>query len=174
MIFLLAAVSFILRAMFLAGDVSEPVANLLSFLIVGVIVGGVGASLVMKAINTLKKETPIPTKTVKTLEEDKEWVQKESLMKNEEVQNTEDRSSSEIASDIRERRNRMDATLDELSNQFTVRSIVNSALDWWANRQASDARRGSGEERLSECSFPSKEAPCSSGPSCHRRRLDDH
>jgi ElaB/YqjD/DUF883 family membrane-anchored ribosome-binding protein len=29
----------------------------------------------------------------------------------------------------------MDATLDELSNQFTVRSIVNSALDWWVNRQ---------------------------------------
>jgi ElaB/YqjD/DUF883 family membrane-anchored ribosome-binding protein len=56
-------------------------------------------------------------------------------MKNEEIQNTEDRSSSEIASDIRERRSRMDATLDELSNQFTVRSIVNSALDWWVNRQ---------------------------------------
>jgi ElaB/YqjD/DUF883 family membrane-anchored ribosome-binding protein len=56
-------------------------------------------------------------------------------MKNEEVQNTEDRSSTEIASDIRERRNRMDSTLDELSNQFTVRSIVNSALDWWADRQ---------------------------------------
>jgi ElaB/YqjD/DUF883 family membrane-anchored ribosome-binding protein len=58
-------------------------------------------------------------------------------MKNEEVQNTEDRSSTEIASDIRERRNRMDATLDELSNQFTVRSIVTSALDWWENRQVS-------------------------------------
>ena len=58
-------------------------------------------------------------------------------MKNEEVQNTEDRSSSEIASDIRERRNRMDATLDELSNQFTVRSIVNSVLDWCVNRQVS-------------------------------------
>jgi ElaB/YqjD/DUF883 family membrane-anchored ribosome-binding protein len=58
-------------------------------------------------------------------------------MKNEEIQNTEDRSSSEIASDIRERRSRMDATLDELSNQFTVRSIVNSALDWWVNCQGS-------------------------------------
>jgi ElaB/YqjD/DUF883 family membrane-anchored ribosome-binding protein len=56
-------------------------------------------------------------------------------MKNEEFNNTEDRSPTEIASDIRERRNRMDATLDELSNQFTVRSIVNSALDWWVNRQ---------------------------------------
>jgi hypothetical protein len=60
---------------------------------------------------------------------------KESLMKNEEFNNTEDRSSTEIASDIRQRRNRMDTTLDELSNQFTVRSIVNSALDWWVNRQ---------------------------------------
>lgn len=58
-------------------------------------------------------------------------------MKNEEVQNTEDRSSTEIATDIRERRNRMDATLDELSNQFTVRSIVNSVLDWCVNRQVS-------------------------------------
>jgi ElaB/YqjD/DUF883 family membrane-anchored ribosome-binding protein len=58
-------------------------------------------------------------------------------MKNEEVQNTEDRSSSEIASDIRERRNRMDTTLDELSNQFTVRSIVNSVLDWFASREVS-------------------------------------
>jgi hypothetical protein len=58
-------------------------------------------------------------------------------MKNEEVQNTEDRSSTEIASDIRERRSRMDATLDELSNQFTVRSIVNSVLDWCVNRQVS-------------------------------------
>ena len=58
-------------------------------------------------------------------------------MKNEEVQNTEDRSSSEIASDIRERRNRMDETLGELSNQFTVRSIVNSVLDWCVNRQVS-------------------------------------
>jgi Putative Actinobacterial Holin-X, holin superfamily III len=75
MIFLLVAVSFTLRALFLAGDVSEPVANLLSFLIVGAIVGGVGASLVTKAINTLKRETPIPTKTVNTLKEDKAWVQ---------------------------------------------------------------------------------------------------
>jgi flagellar motor component MotA len=76
LIFLLVAVSFILRAMFLAGDVSEPVANLLSFLIVGATIGGVGASLVMKAINTLKNETPIPTKTAETLKEDKEWVQR--------------------------------------------------------------------------------------------------
>jgi hypothetical protein len=58
-------------------------------------------------------------------------------MKNEEVQNTEDRSSTEIASDIRERRNRMDATLGELSNQFTVRSIVNSVLDWFMSREGS-------------------------------------
>jgi hypothetical protein len=90
----------------------------------------------MKAINTLKNETPIPTKTAETLKEDKEWVKGKSQEKRRSY-DTEDRSSTEIASDIRERRNRMDATLDELSNQFTVRSILTSALDWWVNRQVS-------------------------------------
>jgi len=41
------------------------------------------------------------------------------------------RSSSEIESDIRETRGRMDSTLDELSNRLTARSLMNSALDWW-------------------------------------------
>ena len=43
----------------------------------------------------------------------------------------ETRSSAEIESDIRETRNRMDATLDELGNRLTPRSLLNSALDWW-------------------------------------------
>jgi ElaB/YqjD/DUF883 family membrane-anchored ribosome-binding protein len=80
-------------------------------------------------------------------------------MKNEEVQNTEDRSSSEIASDIRERRNRMDATLDELSNQFTVRSIVNSALDWWANRQAPVPGGGVARSAYRNVAFQVKKHP---------------
>jgi hypothetical protein len=84
---------------------------------------------------------------------------KESLMKNEEVQNTEDRSSSEIASDIRERRNRMDATLDELSNQFTVRSIVNSALDWWANRQVAMPGGGVAKSAYRNVAYQVKKHP---------------
>jgi hypothetical protein len=84
---------------------------------------------------------------------------KESLMKNEEVQNTEDRSSTEIASDIRERRNRMDATLDELSNQFTVRSIVNSALDWWANRQVAMPGGGVAKSAYRNVAYQVKKHP---------------
>ena len=80
-------------------------------------------------------------------------------MKNEEVQNTEDRSSTEIASDIRERRNRMDATLDELSNQFTVRSIVNSALDWWANRQVAMPGGGVAKSAYRNVAYQVKKHP---------------
>jgi ElaB/YqjD/DUF883 family membrane-anchored ribosome-binding protein len=80
-------------------------------------------------------------------------------MKNEEAQNTEDRSSSEIASDIRERRNRMDATLDELSNQFTVRSIVTSALDWWANRQVAVPGGGVAKSAYRNVAYQVKKHP---------------
>jgi len=44
------------------------------------------------------------------------------------------RSSTEIEGDIRRTRGRMDATLDELGDRLTARSIVNSALDWWEKR----------------------------------------
>jgi ElaB/YqjD/DUF883 family membrane-anchored ribosome-binding protein len=80
-------------------------------------------------------------------------------MKNEEVQNTEDRSSTEIASDIRERRNRMDATLDELSNQFTVRSIVNSVLDWCVNRQVSMPGGGVAKSAYRNVAYQVKKHP---------------
>lgn len=41
------------------------------------------------------------------------------------------RSSSEIESDIRQTRSRMDSTLDQLGERLTARSLLNSALDWW-------------------------------------------
>ncbi|RYD84290.1 MAG: DUF3618 domain-containing protein [Verrucomicrobiaceae bacterium] len=46
------------------------------------------------------------------------------------------RSSNEIESDIRRTRGRMDATLDELSERLTARSILNMALDLWDARAA--------------------------------------
>jgi len=46
----------------------------------------------------------------------------------------ETRSSAEIENDIRRTRGRMDATLDELGNRLTARSLLNSALDWWEQR----------------------------------------
>jgi hypothetical protein len=41
------------------------------------------------------------------------------------------RSSGQIAADIRETRSRMDSTLDQLGNRLTPRSLLNSAFDWW-------------------------------------------
>ena len=55
-------------------------------------------------------------------------------MTNEDLQDKEPRSSTEIESHIRQTRGRMDATLDELSNRMTARSLLNSALDWWESR----------------------------------------
>ena len=44
---------------------------------------------------------------------------------------TDDRSSREIEQDIRERRGQMDATLDELGDRLTLRSLFETALKWW-------------------------------------------
>jgi hypothetical protein len=41
-----------------------------------------------------------------------------------------------IGAPSRQTRGRMDATLDELSNRMTARSLLNSALDWWESRNA--------------------------------------
>jgi len=46
------------------------------------------------------------------------------------------RSSAEIEADIRQTRGRMDATLDELGERLTARSLLNSALDWWESPSA--------------------------------------
>ena len=55
-------------------------------------------------------------------------------MTNEELHDKEPRSSTEIESDIRQTRGRMDANLDELGDRMTARSLLNSALDWWESR----------------------------------------
>lgn len=52
----------------------------------------------------------------------------------------ENRSSAEIESEIRETRSRMDATLDELGNRLTPRSLINSAFDWWESPEAGGQR----------------------------------
>jgi H+/Cl- antiporter ClcA len=72
---ILQGLSFMLREQFILRGMSEANATLLGFLIVGVVVGLIGAVLIVKALNTLKKESLTPTKTAETLKEDKEWVQ---------------------------------------------------------------------------------------------------
>ena len=75
LILILLGISFLLRDLFILQGVKEANATLWGFLTVGVVVGGIGAILIIKALNTLKRESLTPTKTAETLKEDKEWVQ---------------------------------------------------------------------------------------------------
>jgi hypothetical protein len=75
LILILLGFSFLLGGLFLSWGMSEASAALLGFLVVGAVVGAIGAILVIKALDTLKKEPLTPTKTAGTLKEDKEWVQ---------------------------------------------------------------------------------------------------
>ena len=69
---ILQGLSLLLRALFIAGGMSEASASLLGFLIIGAVVGAI---LILKSLNTLKKEPLTPTKTAETLKQDKEWIQ---------------------------------------------------------------------------------------------------
>jgi hypothetical protein len=75
LIIILQGISLLLRDLFISAGMNPASASLLGFLIVGAVVGVVGAILIVKALNTLKKEPLTPTKTAETLKEDKEWVQ---------------------------------------------------------------------------------------------------
>lgn len=75
LLLILQGLSLMLREQFILRGMSETNASLLGFLIVGVAVGMIGAVLIVKALNTLKKESLTPTKTAETLKEDKEWAQ---------------------------------------------------------------------------------------------------
>jgi uncharacterized membrane protein YqjE len=50
----------------------------LSALIVGVVVAGIGGFLVMRGIDDLKNQSPVPQQTVETLREDQEWIKRQT------------------------------------------------------------------------------------------------
>jgi hypothetical protein len=75
LILFLQGIGLLLRDLFISGGMNQASASLLGFLIVGGVIGIIGALLIVKALNTLKKEPLTPTKTAETLREDKEWVQ---------------------------------------------------------------------------------------------------
>ena len=76
---ILQGISFLLRDFLILQGMNQASASLLGFLSVGAVVGVLGALLIVKALNTLKKEPLTPIKTAKTLKEDKEWVQSKVL-----------------------------------------------------------------------------------------------
>ena len=95
-------------------------------------------------------------------------------MTNEELHDQEHRSSTEIESDIRQTRGRMDATLDELGDRLSARSLLNSALDWWESRGV-----GASQWRRHKGHLPNRRSVCEREsypiPACRSwRGLDDH
>jgi fucose 4-O-acetylase-like acetyltransferase len=73
--FILLATAFLIRGQLVSRDVNEGTATFLGVLIVGVVVGIIAAILIGKAIATLKSSSLTPNKTIRTLKEDKAWVQ---------------------------------------------------------------------------------------------------
>jgi hypothetical protein len=74
-ILLLLAASAGLFEGFLAMGLSESVARWLAPLLVGIAIGAVGYALVQKAIGALKGFTPVPRRTVRTLQESRKWLE---------------------------------------------------------------------------------------------------
>jgi uncharacterized BrkB/YihY/UPF0761 family membrane protein len=75
LIVLLLAASAGLRTGLIAMDLISPLtADWLAPLIVAAVVIVIGYVLLQKAINTLKEETVVPERTVKTVQDDKNWI----------------------------------------------------------------------------------------------------
>lgn len=74
-IFLLLAISSSISQAFVAQGVEMGWAIFLGLLIVALIIGTVSIAMIVKGIQTLKKLSLIPEKTVETLKEDKKWAQ---------------------------------------------------------------------------------------------------
>jgi hypothetical protein len=74
LIVLLLAIAAGLYIGLLAMGVAVAIAMWLAPLIVGVIVIAIGYAMLQKAINTLQNEPAMPQRTVKTVQDDKNWI----------------------------------------------------------------------------------------------------
>ena len=75
LVLVLLSFAWALRELFVSRGMSEGISMFLGLLIVGAIVGGLSAALITKGIAGLKGTSLAPEKTVRTLKEDKNWVQ---------------------------------------------------------------------------------------------------
>ena len=75
LIFLLLALSALISQALVAQEISLGWATFLGFLIVALIAGIASTAIILKGIQTLKKVSLVPDKTIETLKEDKTWAQ---------------------------------------------------------------------------------------------------
>jgi hypothetical protein len=74
-IFLFLAISSLISQAFVNHGVSIVWAIFLGLLIVALVVGAASVGMILKGVQTLKKLSLVPEKTVETLKEDKTWAQ---------------------------------------------------------------------------------------------------
>jgi len=74
--FLLLALSSLIAQMFVAHGLSVGLATFLGLLIVAFIIGVISIAMIVKGVQTLKRLSLVPEKTLETLKEDKTWAQK--------------------------------------------------------------------------------------------------
>jgi hypothetical protein len=76
LIILLSSFGYLLADLFERRGMSPGMSAFLGFLILAIIVAIIGGALIMKAIKALKSEPVAPTRTVQSLQEDKQWAQR--------------------------------------------------------------------------------------------------
>lgn len=74
LIVLLMGLGYLLSAGLVKAGLSLATAAWLGPLIVGVVVAIVGYVMIRKGINALKRESPVPEQTVRSLQENQEWI----------------------------------------------------------------------------------------------------
>lgn len=74
MVFILLGLSHGLTALFVSAGLTPMTSLWLGPLAVGVVVAIVGYIVLRKGLNTLKRETPVPEQTIRSLQENQEWV----------------------------------------------------------------------------------------------------
>lgn len=73
--FLFLFLNNLLRTGLTATGLSDPVSSWIAPLMMGMLLGIGALLLALKAIRAMKKETPLPEKTLESLREDKDWIQ---------------------------------------------------------------------------------------------------
>lgn len=71
------ALAFLVSTLFAGVDVSQPARYALGFVITGIAYLSIGGAVIVISKNRLAKQGIVPPRTLKELERDKEWLQKE-------------------------------------------------------------------------------------------------
>ena len=126
LIVILLAFGFLLIFAFEAAGLSELMAGFLGFLVIGLLVIGIGGALIKKAIGQFKKESLMPERTIHTLQELR-GTETVTLAKSQSEDGEHQPSSEELQIRVEQTEDRLGDTLDELGRRLSP-SHVNAQV----------------------------------------------